>query len=68
MPYHVLVTRQILLDGPMTLFATLALYAVALREDGRGPWLYAAGAALGLSRSRRRRASCCSAASMPSSR
>ncbi|MEJ2359527.1 MAG: glycosyltransferase family 39 protein, partial [Deinococcales bacterium] len=25
MPYHVVVSRQVLLDGPMTLFATLAL-------------------------------------------
>ena len=25
MPYHVVVTRQVLLDGPMTLFATLTL-------------------------------------------
>jgi 4-amino-4-deoxy-L-arabinose transferase-like glycosyltransferase len=50
MPYHVLVTRQILLDGPMTLFATLALYAIArYAKTERGPWLYAAGAALGLS-------------------
>jgi cellulose biosynthesis protein BcsQ/4-amino-4-deoxy-L-arabinose transferase-like glycosyltransferase len=49
MPYHVIVTRQVLLDGPMTLFATLALYAVAkyaLTEERT--WLYAAGAAMGL--------------------
>jgi hypothetical protein len=49
MPYHVLVTRQILLDGPMTLFATLTLYMIArYAKTERGPWLYAAGAALGL--------------------
>jgi hypothetical protein len=49
MPYHVLVTRQILLDGPMTLFATLGLYFVArFITTERAPWLYAAGAALGL--------------------
>jgi 4-amino-4-deoxy-L-arabinose transferase-like glycosyltransferase len=49
MPYHVLVTRQILLDGPMTLFATVGLYMVARYvKTERGPWLYAAGAALGL--------------------
>jgi 4-amino-4-deoxy-L-arabinose transferase-like glycosyltransferase len=49
MPYHVLVTRQILLDGPMTLFLTLSLYLVArFAISRRGPLLYAAGAALGL--------------------
>ena len=48
MPYHVLVSRQILLDGPMTLFATLALYLVArFARSGQPDWLYAAGAALG---------------------
>ena len=29
MPYHVVVTRQVLLDGPMTLFATLTLFLLA---------------------------------------
>jgi hypothetical protein len=49
MPYHVVVTRQVLLDGPMTLFATLALYLVAKFADtGRPAFLYAAGASLGL--------------------
>lgn len=49
MPYHVVVTRQVLLDGPMTLFATLALYLVArFAHSGRPAWLYAAGGALGL--------------------
>jgi hypothetical protein len=49
MPYHVVVTRQVLLDGPMTLFATLALYAVASYAVTRVPaWLYAAGASMGL--------------------
>ena len=28
MPYHVIVTRQVLLDGPMTMFATLTLLLV----------------------------------------
>jgi 4-amino-4-deoxy-L-arabinose transferase-like glycosyltransferase len=49
MPYHVIVTRQILLDGPMVLCSTTALYLIAryaLTE--RVIWLYAAGAALGL--------------------
>ena len=49
MPYHVLVTRQILLDGPMTLFATLTLYLIArYATRARGRVLYAAGAAMGL--------------------
>ncbi len=49
MPYHVVVTRQVLLDGPMTLCATLALYLVAkFAHTGRAGWLYAAGAAMGL--------------------
>lgn len=49
MPYHVVVSRQVLLDGPMTLFATLALYLVArFARTGRPIWLYAAGGALGL--------------------
>ncbi len=49
MPYHVVVTRQVLLDGPMTLFATLALFATAkYAVTGVRVWLYAAGAAMGL--------------------
>jgi hypothetical protein len=49
MPYQVVVTRQVLLDGPMVTFSTLALFLVA-RYARRGDpvWLYAAGAALGL--------------------
>jgi MFS family permease len=49
MPYHVVVTRQVLLDGPMTLFATLTLVLVArFVISGRRAWLYAAGAGMGL--------------------
>lgn len=49
MPYHVLVTRQVLLDGPMTLCATLALYLLArYATTMRAAWLYAAAAAMGL--------------------
>jgi Dolichyl-phosphate-mannose-protein mannosyltransferase len=49
MPYHVVVTRQVLLDGPMTLFATLTLVLIARFAIERKPgWLYAAGAAMGL--------------------
>ena len=49
MPYHVVVTRQVLLDGPMTLFATLTLVLlVRYVLSGRAVWLYATGAAMGL--------------------
>jgi hypothetical protein len=49
MPYHVVVTRQILLDGPRTLLTTLTLYLLAryaLTE--RLTWFNAAAASLGL--------------------
>ena len=49
MPYHVVVTRQVLLDGPMVLWATLALYTLArFVQLTRPAWLYATAAALGL--------------------
>ncbi|HEY3186521.1 MAG TPA: glycosyltransferase family 39 protein [Solirubrobacteraceae bacterium] len=49
MPYDVVVSRQVLLDGPMTLCATLALYMVVrFAMSERAIWLYGAGAALGL--------------------
>jgi hypothetical protein len=50
MPYHVAVTRQVLLDGPQTFFLTLTLYLLARYGTSRSTvWLYAAGSALGLS-------------------
>ncbi len=49
LPYHVLVTRQILLDGPMVLFATTTLlYVARYGRSGRVVWLLAAGGAMGL--------------------
>jgi 4-amino-4-deoxy-L-arabinose transferase-like glycosyltransferase len=49
MPYHVVVTRQVLLDGPMTLFATATLYTLARFGASHRPgWLYASGAMMGL--------------------
>lgn len=49
MPYHVVVTRQVLLDGPMTFFATLTLYSLArFGQTHKSSWLYAVGACLGL--------------------
>ena len=48
-PYHVVVTRQALLDGALTFFATLTLYLLArFAVTGFPPWLWAAGAGLGL--------------------
>jgi dolichyl-phosphate-mannose-protein mannosyltransferase len=48
-PYHVVVTRQVLLDGPMTFFATLTVLLLArFVLCGRPVWLYGAGAAMGL--------------------
>jgi hypothetical protein len=49
MPYHVVVTRQVLLDGPMVFCATLTLYLLArFVITGRSAWLYATGASMGL--------------------
>ena len=49
MPYHVLVSRQVLLDGPMTCFGVLSLYCVVRAvDDAPRRWIAAAGAALGL--------------------
>jgi 4-amino-4-deoxy-L-arabinose transferase-like glycosyltransferase len=49
MPYHVVVTRQVLLDGPMVFFSTLTLWCVVrFAKTGRLVWMVTAGAALGL--------------------
>jgi 4-amino-4-deoxy-L-arabinose transferase-like glycosyltransferase len=49
MPYHVIVTRQVLLDGPMVLFATLALYfLVRFCNEARDAWLLMSALFLGL--------------------
>lgn len=48
MPYHVVVSRQVLLDGLMTLCATAALYCVVrYLQDGAPGWLLAGGAMMG---------------------
>lgn len=48
MPYHVIVSRQVLLDGLMTLCATAALYCVVRYLQGATPgWLLAGGAMMG---------------------
>jgi hypothetical protein len=49
MPYHVVVTRQILLDGPLAFFATLSLLLLAQYGRTRNlMWFYASFAAMGL--------------------
>jgi asparagine N-glycosylation enzyme membrane subunit Stt3 len=49
MPYHVTVSRQFLLDGPMVFFGTLTLYLLArFGKSQKVEWFYAAAAALGL--------------------
>jgi 4-amino-4-deoxy-L-arabinose transferase-like glycosyltransferase len=49
MPYHVVVTRQVLLDGPLVFFSTLTLYLAARYAVTQRPiWLYATGAGMGL--------------------
>jgi len=49
MPYHVVVTRQALLDGPMAFFVTLSLLGlVRYGATGQRGWLVACGLWLGL--------------------
>ena len=49
MPYHVIVSRQVLLDVPMALFSTVSLFCLARYAiTQRSGWLVAAGAGLGL--------------------
>jgi putative flippase GtrA len=49
MPYMVVVNRQVLLDGPMVFFGTIALGLTARFARTRDPaWLYGAAVALGL--------------------
>ena len=50
MPYHVTISRQIMLDGPLTFFSTAALIclAVASTRPARARWLISAGACLGM--------------------
>jgi hypothetical protein len=50
MPYHVIVSRQVLLDGPQAFFTTVTLCAlIRFARSGRTLWLCAVGAAMGLS-------------------
>jgi len=48
MPYHVLVSRQVLLDGPMVFFATLSLFFLAkFSISQHSIWLFFTGASMG---------------------
>ncbi|MFQ6171696.1 ArnT family glycosyltransferase [Oryzobacter sp. R7] len=50
MPYHVVVSRQVLLDGPQAFFVAMAIWALARYVNrGRSGWLGAAALLLGLS-------------------
>jgi hypothetical protein len=49
MPYHVVVSRQVLLDGPLVFFATLTLYFMArYAMSNRPTWIYLTGVGMGL--------------------
>lgn len=49
MPYHAVVTRQVLLDGPLVFCSTLTLYLLArFALSERPAWLHAAGIGMGL--------------------
>src|SRR5512146_1692395 len=49
MPYHVIVSRQVLLDGPLVFCGTLTLYMLARYGHSQRPaWLYATGVCMGL--------------------
>src|SRR5215207_8058700 len=49
MPYHVVVSRQVLLDGPLVFCSTLTLYLLARYAlTGNPIWLHAAGIGMGL--------------------
>ncbi len=50
MPYHLIVSRQVLLDGPLTLFTSLTLLMlIRFSNTQHARWLYASGIGLGLS-------------------
>src|SRR5512147_549499 len=49
MPYHVVVSRQVLLDGPLVLFTTLTLFFLArYAMTNRPAWIYLTGVGMGL--------------------
>jgi hypothetical protein len=49
MPYEVVVSRQVLLDGPMAFFSTVSVYLIARYAATHHPiWLYTGAATIGL--------------------
>jgi hypothetical protein len=49
MPYHVVVSRQVLLDGPLVFFTTLTLFFLARYAMTHRPaWIYLTGVGMGL--------------------
>jgi 4-amino-4-deoxy-L-arabinose transferase-like glycosyltransferase len=49
MPYHIIVSRQVLLDGPLVLCSTITLYMLArFAMTERSVWLYSTGFGMGL--------------------
>src|ERR1044071_8651158 len=49
MPYHVVVSRQVLLDGPLVFCSTLVIYFLArFAMTERPAWLYLTGVGMGL--------------------
>ena len=50
LPYHIIISRQVLLDVPLSFFSTLTLYFVIRHLKARGSthWLYLIGASSGL--------------------
>ncbi len=49
MPYHVIVSRQVLLDGPLVFFTTLTLFFLArYAMSNRRAWIYLTGVGMGL--------------------
>lgn len=49
MPYHVVISRQVLLDGPLVLFTTLTLFFLARYAMTHRPaWIYLTGVGMGL--------------------
>src|SRR5512146_413175 len=49
MPYHVVVSRQVLLDGPLVFFTTLTLFFLARYSMTQRPaWIYLTGVGMGL--------------------
>ncbi len=51
LPYHIIVSRQVLLDVPLSFFSTLSLFFVIryVKQNKGSHWLYLIGASSGLS-------------------